>query len=113
MGTKTNTFFTKAIPIAWAMGIMLSPDTLALLGNIVGKAGWTGLGLILGSMVVFFIHAENYQTLNQKVGETDFLMSRLGQLVVYLPWTIRGFAAPMDQETRDGTHILCPTSRHP
>lgn len=93
MGTNANTFFTKAIPIAWAMGIMLSPDTLALLGNLVGKTGWTGMGLILGSMVVFFIHAANYQILNQKVGETDFLMSRLGQLAVYLPWTIRGFAA--------------------
>ncbi len=97
MGTNANTFFTKAIPIAWAMGIMLSPDTLALLGNIVGKTGWTGLCLILGAMVVFFIHAANYQTLNQtlnqKVGETDFLMTRLGQFAVYLPWTIRSFAA--------------------
>lgn len=93
MGTNANTLFTQAIPIAWAMGIMLSPDTLALLGNFVGKTGWTGLGLILGSMVIFFIHAANYQTLNQKVGETDFLMTRLGQLVVYLPWTTRSFAA--------------------
>jgi len=93
MGTKANTFFTKAIPIAWAMGIMLSPDTLALLGNFVGKTGWTGLCLILGSMVIFFIHAANYQILNQKIGETDFLMSRLGQLVVYLPGSTRGFAA--------------------
>ncbi len=93
MGTNANTFFTKAIPIAWAMGIMLSPDTLALLGNLVGKTGWTALWLILGSMVIFFVHAANYQTLNQKVRETDFLMTRLGQLVVYLPWTTRGFAA--------------------
>lgn len=93
MGTNTNTFFTKAIPIAVTMGIMLSPDTLALLGNLVGKTGWTGLCLILGSMVIFFIHAANYQTMNQKVGETYFLMTRLGQLVVYLPWSTRGFAA--------------------
>ena len=88
-----NILFTKAIPIAWAMGIMLSPDTLALLGNFVGKTGWTGLGLILGAMVVFFIHAANYQTLNQKIGENDFLITRFGQLVVYLPWTTRSFAA--------------------
>lgn len=93
MGTNTNTFFSKTIPIALTMGIMLSPDTLALLGNLVGKTGWAGLGLILGSMIIFLIHAANYQTLNQKVREIDFLMTRLGKLVVYLPWSTRGFAA--------------------
>jgi hypothetical protein len=93
MGTTVTPFFNRAVPVAWAMGILLSPDTLVLLGNLVGKTGCTGLGLILGSMVMFFIHAANYQTLSQKAGETDFFMTRLGQFVVYLPWITRGFAA--------------------
>ncbi len=81
MKKKPHTFFTKVIPIALAMGIMLSPDTLVLLGNLMGKTGWTGLVLMLASMVVFFIHAANYQNLNQNTGETDFLITRL----VYIP----------------------------
>jgi amino acid transporter len=88
MGIKANTFFSKTIPITLAMGIMLSPDTLVLLGNIVGKTGWTGLVLIFASMVIFFIHAANFQNLSQNTGETDFLMTRL----VYIPWTTRGLA---------------------
>ncbi len=88
MGSHSDTLFTKAVPIALGMGVLLSPDTLTLLGNLMGNTGWAGLGLMLGAMVIFFIHAANVQTMDQSNLQTHF-----NGLVVYLPWTARVFTS--------------------
>jgi len=59
-----DTVFSKWSAFVLGMGVLISPDTLVLLGNFMGKAGWKGLGLLAGTMILFFIQAANIKILN-------------------------------------------------
>lgn len=65
---------------ALGLGIIVSPDTLATLGNVTGQAGWRGLAILALVLTLFLFLSR-------------FLDADLPPVLSYLPWTCRMFAA--------------------
>ena len=51
------------IAVAWALGMLLAPDNLILLGNIVGSMGAGSISLIFLAMLAFIVHSHCYKDL--------------------------------------------------
>lgn len=68
--------------IAFVVGIMLSPTSLALSGNLAGDAGSVFFGLILFSMLSHFLTVLTYRDMSGPPpsihGEADYLKGRFG-----------------------------------
>ena len=80
----------KNIPLALAMGLMLSPESLTLLGNNMGIAGISFLVVVLSAMVVHLFTALSYGELFTLSpgpgGETRFIREALGSIpAIVLP----------------------------
>ncbi len=69
--------------LALGLGIPLSPDTMVLLGNFLGKTGWAGLGLLTVAMILFTSLALNL-TPGRTIGKGAF---------AFLPLAVKGGTA--------------------
>ena len=62
-GKSFNTVFGKGTAFAMGMGVLLSPDSLVLLGRFMGRTGWAGLALLAGGMLLFLFYAADVRAL--------------------------------------------------
>jgi hypothetical protein len=81
------------VPAALSLGIALSPDTLAMLGNIAGHTGYFSIVLLLPAMAVFLIFAAMFARLDENrcdtVAENRLIQRSLGSVPIYLPLVVR------------------------
>jgi len=54
-----NSRYLAPTALALGLGIPLSPDTMVLLGNFMGKTGWPGLGILAAATALFICLALN------------------------------------------------------
>ncbi len=65
---KKSIYFSQIIALAWFTGLMLTPDTLALLGNLVGThKGYLAVWLLLGACV-YVLNVRSYHALLNRPG---------------------------------------------
>ena len=82
----------------WAMGIMLSPESLVLLGNISGTAGISLIVILAAAALLYLMTAGTISRIagdkNGSGEETDVLKQQLGNLAgTILPFAARGSVA--------------------
>ncbi len=82
---KTETArWTILAATAWVTGLMVSPEVLAILGGIAGRAGFTFAGLLVVALVFHLINAEMYVRLGtdypEPGGEARLIREALGPL---------------------------------
>ncbi len=90
-GKSYNTFFSKWAAFAMGMGVLLSPDSLVLLGRFMGRTGWAGLALLAGGMLLFLFFAANVRALTPPQ-PTRTSLSSWDAAGIYLLFTTRLFA---------------------
>ncbi|MGD8991321.1 MAG: hypothetical protein PVI00_07675 [Desulfobacterales bacterium] len=65
---RESKHFPLIIPLAWLTALMLTPNTLALLGNLVGvHQGYLGIWLLLGACV-YILNVRSYRALFKRQG---------------------------------------------
>lgn len=65
---KLSIYFSPIIALAWFTGMMLTPNTLVLLGNLVGMhKGYLGVWLLLGACV-YVLNVHSYRALFNRPG---------------------------------------------
>jgi len=94
---KALGFLKKSGPMAFGVGMILAPDNLGLLGNIMGQTGWIGLAILIFTGAVYFVHSRHYQFLfthfPDTLGELLILQKYLGPRIAYFPFVVKLFAA--------------------
>lgn len=82
--SKTNSKVAGIAAMAWVLGVMVSPDTLVMLGNGLGTIGWAFLWILPLSMGFHLLHAAGYRKLALRQsgcsGEVYFVKSTIGWL---------------------------------
>lgn len=91
-GKSFNPVFSKGAAFAMGMGVLLSPDSLVLLGRFMGRTGWAGLALLGGGMLLFLFYAANVRALPAPQ-PTRISLTRWDVAGIYLLFTTRLFAA--------------------
>ena len=56
------------ISVALSLGIVMSPDTLVMLGNAVGAAGWMTLGFIVVGIIIHVATVDSFRVLHAAAG---------------------------------------------
>ena len=65
---KVSKYFYPIVALAWFTGLMLTPNTLGLLGNLIGvHKGYLGVWLLLGACV-YVLNARSYRALFNRPG---------------------------------------------
>ncbi len=85
--SKQKTGSDSFLVFVFAIGIMISPDTLALVGNFFGKTGNIGFFLIIFSAIIYFTLLSQYKQFFIFSSDIDILKSKMG----YIPLLILFF----------------------
>jgi len=74
---------------AYALGLMMSPDNLALLGRITGHFGYYAVLLIAGALVLYLIYARSHTQLSAHCGTPPGLHKPHGTWFAFYPLIVR------------------------
>ena len=61
---------------AYALGLMMSPDNLALLGQLTGHFGYYAFLLIAGTLVLYLIYIDDHHSRNREPDSHIFCFCR-------------------------------------
>ena len=86
-----DSYGNRLAAAAMGMGVLLSPDTMVLLGNFMGKTGGYGLGLLAGTMILFVFISPVLKSGHPF--EKRAADSWVGSRFIYVPLIVKGAAA--------------------
>ncbi len=82
--------------LVFAIGLMLSPDTLAMLGNFFGKTGNIGFFLIIFSLIIYLILLSQYKHfvifLSESLSDIKILKKTMGITSAFFPFFVKSIA---------------------
>ncbi|MEN8212483.1 MAG: hypothetical protein ABFR31_12255 [Thermodesulfobacteriota bacterium] len=90
---KQNTGTDSILVFVFAIGVMLSPDTLVMLGNFFGKTGNIGFFLIIFSATIYFTLISQYKQLfifpSDDLSDIDILKTAMGAIPAFFPFFVK------------------------
>jgi len=82
--------------LVFAIGLMLSPDTLAMLGNFLGKTGNMGFFLIIFSLIIYLILLSQYKHFfifsSESLSDIKMLKKTVGITSAFFPFFVKSIA---------------------
>jgi hypothetical protein len=79
--------------LVFAIGLMLSPDTLAMLGNFFGKTGDRGFFLIIFSLIIYLILFSQYKQFfifsSESLSDIKMLKKTVGTTSALFPFFVK------------------------
>jgi len=91
---KINT--DSILTFVFAIGIMISPDTLAMLGNFIGKMGNIGFFLIIFSGLIYLVLYSKYRQFpvfsSDKLYDIEVHRKKMGIILTILPFFVKMIA---------------------